>query len=393
MANTNKTIDYITKEVLRIAHEKATFLGTIDRQYDSEFGKKGMKVGDTIRIRTPEKGTIRTGRVAQVQDSAETNTTLTVSTQKGFDLAFNGAEATLDLDDYVERKIKPRMANLISAIESEVLQGATKQIYQVAGTAGTPPTDLAAFGAARAKLNQQAVPKDDLRSIQLDSVTMGGLVNAFRSQQNPTKDISQAFREGFIERTSMADWYENERVWTMTNGTDVTSVTLDTYTVIQGDADLTVTGFATPTAGMVFTIAGVFDVHPETKAAYSHLKQFVILEGSTATNLLISPAIYSTGKDQNVSALPTTTAALVFIGAASTSYVQNLMYHKEFATFAVADLPLHAGADRCVRQTHEGLSFRVWQDADIINDQEILRVDILYGWKVLRPDWAVRITS
>lgn len=393
MANTNKTIDYITKEVLRIAHEKATFLSTIDRQYDEEFGKKGMKVGDTIRIRTPEKGTIRTGRVAQVQDSVETNTTLTVSTQKGFDLAFNGSEATLDLDDYVERKIKPRLALLISTIESEVLQGATKLVPQVAGTAGTPPADLLAFGAARAKLNQQAVPKDSQRCIQLDSVTMSGLVNAFRSQQNPVKDLDQAFREGFIERTSMADWYENERVWTMTNGADVTSVTLDTYTVVQGDADLTVTGFATPTAGMVFTIAGVFDVHPETKAAYTHLKQFVILEGSTATNLLISPAIYSTGKDQNVSALPTTTAALVFVGAASTSYTQNLMYHKEFCTFATADLPLHASAEKCVRQNHEGLSFRVWQAPDIVNDQDILRVDILYGWKVLRPDWACRITS
>ena len=393
MANNFEVIDYIGKEVLRIAHEKSTFLGTIDRQYDEEFGKKGMKVGDTIRIRTPEKGTIRTGRVAAVQDSEETNTTLTVSTQKGFDLAFNGAEAALSLDNYIERKIAPRMARLISTIESEVLQGATKLVYQVAGTAGTPPADLAAFGAARAKLNQQATPKDSSRCIQLDSVTMGGLVNAFRSQQNPVKDLDKAFREGFIERTSMADWYENERVWTMTNGTDVTTVTLNTYTVVEGDTDLTVTGFATPTAGMVFTLAGVYDVHPETKAAYSHLKQFVILEGSTATNLLISPAIYSTGKDQNVSAMPTTTAALVFVGAASTSYLQNLMYHPEFCTFATADLPLHGGADKCVRQTHEGLSFRVWEDSDIVNDQQILRVDILYGWKVLRPDWACRITS
>ena len=194
MANTLEVLDYITKETLRIGHEKSTFLGTIDRQYDEEFGKKGMKVGDTIRIRKPEQGTVRSGRVANIQDSEETHTTLTVSTQKGFDLAFNSAEAALSLDDYIERKIKPRMATLISTIESEVLQGATKQVYQVAGTAGTPPVDLVAFGAARAKLNQQAAPKDMTRCVQIDSVTMGGLVNAFRSQQNPTKDIEKAFR-------------------------------------------------------------------------------------------------------------------------------------------------------------------------------------------------------
>lgn len=393
MANTFKVIDYVTKKALAYAHEKATFLSTINRQYDEEFGKQGMKTGDSIRIRLPEKGTIRTGRVASVQDQTEATTTLTVSTQKGFEINWNSVEAALSLDDVIERKIKPRIASLVSNIESEVLQGASKLIYQVAGTAGTPPANLSAFGAARAKLNQQAVPKDGNRSVQMDSVTMGGMVDGLKGLFHEGKQLEEAFREGFISRNAMADWYENERTWTMTNGADVTTVTLDTYTVIEGDADLTVTGFATPTAGMVFTIAGVYDVHPETKAAYSHLKQFVILAGSTATNVLISPTIYSTGAEQNVSAMPTTTAALVFVGAASTSYLQNLMYHKDFMTFATVDLPLRAGADKCMRREFEGLSLRVWEDSDITNDESMLRIDILYGWKVLRPEWACRITS
>ena len=41
MANSLLTIDMITKEALRIAHEKASFLGTINRQFDSEFGNAG----------------------------------------------------------------------------------------------------------------------------------------------------------------------------------------------------------------------------------------------------------------------------------------------------------------------------------------------------------------
>ena len=37
MANTLLTIDMITKEALRLAHEKATFIGTINRQFDDSF--------------------------------------------------------------------------------------------------------------------------------------------------------------------------------------------------------------------------------------------------------------------------------------------------------------------------------------------------------------------
>ena len=228
---------------------------------------------------------------------------------------------------------------------------------------------------------------------------MGGMVNGLKGLFQDSTQIKEQYREGMMGRTAMADFYENERIWTMTNGTDVTTVTLDTYTVVDGDADLTVTGFATPTAGMVFTIAGVYDCHPETKAAYSHLKQFTILSGSTATNVLISPTIYLTGAKKNVAsstggtAAPSTTAALVFIGAASTSYAQNLMYHKDAFTFATAELPLMTSSEKCVRQTYDGLSLRVWQDSDIRNDELLTRIDILYGYAAIRPQWACRITS
>lgn len=394
MSNTLLTIDMITKEALRLAHEKATFLGTINRQFDDSFGRSEGKIGDTLRIRLPSQYTRRQGsRVMDVQDSEQQKTQLVVATQDGVDMRFNSRELALDLDSFSKLHLEPAMASLISGIESDVLQGVSKLVYNVAGTPGTPPVDLAAVGAARAKLNQNLAPKDGNRYIQMESVTMGGLVNGLKGLFQDSQQIKEQYREGMIGRTAMADFYENERVWTMTNGSDVTTVTLDTYTVTQGDADLTVTGFATPTAGMVFTLAGVYDVHPETKVAYSHLKQFTILAGSTATNVLISPAIYSTGPKQNVSALPTTTAALTFVGAASTAYVQNLMYHRDAFTFATADLPLMSSSEKCVRQTYDGISMRVWQDSDIRNDELLTRIDILYGYAAVRPQWACRITN
>lgn len=399
MSNTFKVIDMVTKEALRIAHEKATFIGTVDRQYDASFKDNGKgKQGATLRVREPNKYTRRQGsRVMDVQDQNETSQTITVATQDGVDMRFNSAELIQSVnsgaafDDLSKNYIEPAVATLISGIESDFLAFATKATYNFAGAANTPLTTLEYPGKARARLNHGLAPKGD-RNIQMDSLNMAGLVNGMAAYFNPSADISKQYREGLIARTAMSDYYENERVWTMTNGSDI-SCTLDTYTVTEGDTSLTVTSFATPTVGMIFTIAGVYDVHPETKATLPVLKAFTVTSGSTATELNISPAIYSSasGALQNVSGLPTTTAVLSFQGDASSSYVMPLMYHKEAFQFVTADLPLMDDAHKCVRQTQDGLSFRVWMGSDIRNDELLLRLDILYGMAALRPEWACRM--
>jgi hypothetical protein len=179
----------------------------------------------------------------------------------------------------------------------------------------------------------------------------------------------------------------------MTNSGDVAG-TLNSYTVTEGDADLTVTGFsAAPVAGMVFTLAGSYAVHPETKQPLSSLQQFVVGTGSTTTNIVYSPAIYSaaSGALQNVSALPATTAAVTFVGSASTAYAQSLMYHRDAFQFVTTDLPIMDDAIKCVNKTQEGLSMRFWMGSDIRNDEQLLRLDCLYGFAALRPEWACRM--
>lgn len=391
MANTSKVIDMITQEVVRIAHEESSFLGTIDRQYDDDFGKKGGKIGGTLRIRLPERGTVRTGRVANIQDSEEESTTLTMSTQKGFDLAFNSKEALLDLDDYMKRKVKPRVAMLVSNIEEDVLSGVTKEVYNLVGTAGTIPNDLEIFANAQAKLNQYLAPKDGQRYVQVNSLTMAKMVGVLKGLFHDSTQIKEQYREGIVGRTTMADWYANERIYRHTTGTDHTTVTVNDASIADGDTTITTAG-ANVTVGSVFQFANVKAVHPETKKAYSHLQDFTIT-AVAGNDWTFSPAYYATGAKQNVDALPVNAAAITVVGVASTTYAQDLMYHKEFATFVTGDLPLYDDSIKCSRQEFDGLSFRVWQASDIKNDECILRCDILYGYKIIRPEWAVRITS
>ncbi len=391
MANTNLVIDMITDEALTVAHEKLTFIKTIDNQYDDSFAQTGGKIGSTLRIREPNQFIRRKGsRVMVANDVVETAQTATVATQDGVDMQFTSDELALDIDKLSERYIAPAMSVLVSGIEGDMLADVTKDIYQVAGTPGTPPATLGPMGDARAKLNQSLAPKDS-RCIQMDSVTMSGLVTGLSGLFQDTSQIKEQYREGMVGRTAMADYFENERTYSHTTGSDFTTVTVNDAAITSGDETITAAG-GNFQEGDVFTFAGVYDVHPETKASYAHLKQFVATADGT-TSLAFSPALISTGAKQNVSALPANSAAIVFVGSASTAYRHNLMYQKQAFTFITADLPIMDDAIRCVRKERDGLAVRCWQGSDIVNDKLLLRLDILYGWKTLRPEWACRITS
>ncbi len=409
MSNVLKVVDLVLKESQRIAHEKLAFIGTVDRQYDKSFAYNSNRGpnGQTLRIREPNQYTRRQGsRVMDVQDQSERTQNLTVATQDGVDMRFNSAELVQSVnsgaafDDLSKNYIEPAMAVLCSGIEGDFLAYATKATYNVAGTYGTPATTLAPMGAARAKLNQGLAPKDGNRCVQMNSVTMGGLVNGLSGLFHDRTTLEESFKEGFVTKTSMATYYENDRMWTLSNGADVVGA-IDQAAFTEGATTFTVDGLtAAPVVGSVFTIADVYATHPETKDSFSHLQQFVVTADTTPTITAISfsPAIYyaSSGTNaalQNVSAIPVDSAALTWGGSTSTSYAQNLMYHKEAYQFVTADLPILDDAHKCQSMVKDNLSLRCWMASDIRNDELLMRIDILYGMGALRPAWATRITD
>lgn len=421
MANTLLTIDMITKEALRLAHEKATFIGTINRQFDDSFGASSGKIGDTLRIRYPSQYTRRSGsRVMDVQDSVQQSTALVVATQDGVDMRFNSREMALDLDSFSQLHLEPAMAVLMSNIDADVLQGCTKSTFNWAtnafplkniNTVGQSVTtmsavsSLTAAGNARTRLNQNLAPKGD-RRIQVDSATMASLVQGTAAYFNPSNAISEQYREGLIARTAMADYYENERVFNMTTVSSVlvTSWTCSTLNISTNGA----TSFGASTTqltpvGQVFTIGNstntIQDVHPETKAVFPGSKQFTVVSSvfGATTTISFSPPIYWTGPRQNVggvftqSTLELSSMFLSFAGTTTASFTNGLMYHKDAYTFATAELPLMKNAESCSRRTYDGISLRVWQDSDIRNDELLTRIDILYGYAAIRPEWGCRI--
>ncbi len=405
----------ITREALRLAHEKATFIGTINRQFDDSFGASSGKIGDTLRIRVPSQYTRRQGsRVMDVQDSVQVSTSLVVATQDGVDMRFNSRELALDLDEFSQLHLAPAMASLVSNIDSDVLAGCTKLTYNwatnVSPLKDTNVTNMSAVssltapGNARTRLNQSLAPKGD-RRIQVDSGTMASIVGGAAAFFNPSNAISEQYREGLVSRTAMADYYENERVFSMPTVTSVlnSSWRISTFISSLGINSAGVSTTQLVPVGSVFTLsnstAAIMDVHPETKVAFANAKQFTVVSSvfGATTTLTFSPPIFWNGARQNVggvftqSTLQLSTLTINLAGTTTLSFPTGLMYHKDAYTFATAELPLMGAAEKCVRKTYDGISLRVWQDADIRNDEMLTRIDILYGFAAIRPEWGCRV--
>lgn len=394
MANTILTPTAVTREALRILHNKAMFIRTIDRQYDDSFAKSGAKIGNSLKIRLPNQYTVRTGATLNVQDTTESSTTLTVSTQKGVDFKFTSEELTMDLQDFSDRILEPAMSVLAANIEADAYS-MYKNVYNFVDS-DAAALDLYDILDGRRYLNDNLTPIDDNRTAMLSTVHSAKLVNDVKALFHDSAAIKQQYREGKIGRTAGFDFYENPILGKHTTGTAASGDTgYNVNGASQSGAALTVdTGSTTFLIGDVITIAGCNAVHPETKADLGYLQRFVITadSGASATTLNISPAIVTSGATQNVSAAPTNGGAISKLGGGNAATLDNSMvYHKNAFTFATADLVMPQGVDFAAREVMDGIAIRVVRAYDINNDAFPCRLDVLYGYKTLRPEMACRI--
>ena len=386
MANTILTPTAVTREALRILHQKLNFVGNIVREYDDSFAKSGAKIGDSLKIRLPNQYTVRSGATLSTQDTTETSTTLQVATQKGVDLNFTSVDLTMSLDDFSKRILDPAMSVLAANVEADALS-MYKDVYQSVWNGGSAATYNKALDARI--LLQRALAPANNRTALMDSTAMADVVKDTKSLFNAQSEISTQYKEGYMGRAAGFDWMENTLIPSHTRGGSNGSYLVNGAS--QTGATLTVDNGATaPSAGDVITIAGVYSVHPETKVSTGVLQQFVIGSGATTTSFPISPAIVTSGATQNVSGSPADNAAITFAGTASTAVGTSLLFQKEAFAFATADLVMPQGVDFASRQVLDGISMRIVRQYDINNDKFPCRLDVLYGYKTLRPQLAVR---
>lgn len=400
MSNVFLTDDIITARALQIAENESVVTRTINKQYDSSFAVQGAKIGNTLRIRLPDRMPVTDGAALEVQDENQQFTTLTVSTQKHIGLNFTTADRTMKIDNFADLFLKPRVSQLATAVDATICSNSYKKIYNSVGTPGTTPATSAVLLAAQRVLNDMAAPPD-MRYMACNPAANAALVEGMKGLFNAGDVISRQFKKGMMgaDVLGYTEIAMTQNLPNHTTGSRTGAHTITTTVSTQGQATLAITGTGSQTIaeGDVFTIADVYAVNPQTRESTGSLQQFVCTALNTAaggsyTNVAISPAIYTSANAlATVNSFPQSGATVTFLGSASTSYPQNLVYHKDAITMATADLVMPKNLDFAGRENHNGISLRIVQQYDINNDRLPLRCDVLFGSNVIRPEWACRV--
>jgi len=390
----------ITRKALEILENNLVLTRNVNRAYDDSFAVEGAKIGSTLRIRLPDRALVTDGAALQVQDDNEQFTTLTVSNQKHIGVNFTTAEMTMQLDDFAERVLKPRISQLASSIDADVANS-FRNIYQSVGTPGVTPATSAVLLAAQQKLNEAAAVMSP-RYATVNPAANAGLVEGMKGLFNPTDTISKQFKNGMMGMGVLGfdEINMSQSIKQFTTGSRNATGTVGTTVTAQGSNTIVLAGVGnalTIKAGDVFTVAGVFAVNPQTRESTGSLQQFVVVADVTsssggAATVTVSPAMYTSAHAlATIDSFPVSGAVTTFVGAASSQYPQNLIYHKDAITFATADLLMPQGVDMASRQVHNGISMRIVRQYDINNDRLPCRIDVLYGYSVIRPQMGVRL--
>lgn len=383
----------ITKETLVILENNLVAAGKVNRQFENQF----VKIGTTLTVRKPNQFKVTLGPALQIQDITEPYTSITVSTQAHVDFQFSSQELTLTIEEYSERYCKPAAATLANTIDTSVL-ALFNQVYNFTGTPGTPPSSFADIAGVGKVLDRNAAPQDG-RVLILNTDAYWDLANGVSNLF--TRSVAEPALKGFLAAIANFEIYLDQNIQAQTVGSYSGTPTVNGAG--QTGASLVTAGWGDSitdllNVGDVFTVQGVYSVNPQNRLSTGALQPFVLTSQASsssggASTLAISPAITTSGAYQNVSASPANGATITVMGAAGTTYFQNLAFTRDAFGLVCVPMELPGGVDFAAREMYRNVSMRVVRAFDIFNDVTPCRIDILFGQALFYGQLACRLTN
>jgi hypothetical protein len=226
---------------------------------------------------------------------------------------------------------------------------------------------------------------------------MARTVSSLSGLLNPATDIGRQYKNARLYDALNFEWFMDQTTIIHTSG----SFTAGTVNTGSQTGTTLVTNAITGTLkkGDIITIAGVNAVNRVTKQDTGQLRQFVVTAdaATAATSLSIYPAIVGPvngqpAQYQTVTASPINGAAISLVTPASGQYRMNFVYAKQAVTMVTADLEMPPNV-KGAREQMDGISMRAVTQYVIGTDQTADRLDILFGWLFVRPEWACVIAD
>lgn len=416
MANTLLTISMITREALRLFRNSNSLVKNINKEYRSEFGKTGWKIGDTLQIRKPLDYTVRQTATASPQNSIEQEITLTVNNYFGVDSQFTSQDLALSLDVFSDRVLAPMANNLGGGVASNIMGivenggvggvgGICNVVNNTAGgindgaDATISPTANTWLNAG-AYLDINSAPQDG-RIVIMSPFTQANTVSSLSGLFNPQRKISDQFEKGMmgVDTLGYDKWFSDQTV--ITHTTAAYSTLADVNGANQTGTTLTVHALAGPlSVGDFIQITGVNAVNRVTKQDTGILQTFVVTAAAatSATSISIYPPITPPSggvavQYQTVTASPADSAPLLAPIAASQVYRKNFVMHPSAMTAVFVELPVGMPGTFSHRENFDGMGLRMTNYYAGTTDTASWRLDCLFGTLLVRPEWAVCVTD
>lgn len=404
------TNDVIAAEALRLLKNNLVAARLVHRDLEKNYGE----IGDTVNVKLPFRTKVANGRTLVVQPMVDATTTLVINTQKHVGLRFTINDRSLSLKQFSERYLKSGMVALAHQVDLSILTELKNGGFYSSGTPGTALT-TDNFTDASAYMEMVGVPMDGMCRAMYAPLDRAAVTKELKDSPNEAL-AGGAVRKNYDGTLSEIDMYSSAQMPVHTTGAHGGTPLVNGAS--QSGASLVTDGWTTSTAvikkGDIFTLAGVYEINPQTYESTGRLMRFVATadgtsDGSGNLTIAISPSInsgaqttldkdgnsISTAAYQNVSALPADGAAITVIGTASTAYRQAVAWHRDACALAVINLHIPESANVAVRASdpESGLSLLMTAAYDISEFRETYRVDILYGVKAIYPELIHRIFS
>ncbi len=323
---------------------------------------------------------------------------MVLATQMGVDLSFSSVDRTMSLDDFAKRILAPAVNNLAGGVATTIMTGTEGGVANFVANVDAGNNILSpnaqTYLNANANLNRNSAPLDNRKVVNTPD-TEAKIVGALAGLFNPQPELSRQYRTGTMQQALGFDWFMDQTTIAHTTGTYTGAATVSG----AGQTGTSVVSSATSgtlNQGDFITLAGVNQVNRITKATTGVLRQFAVTapvpSGSTSIPIYpaIIPAVGGVAQQyQTVTVSPANGAAILLVTNASSTYRKNIAYAPEAVTMATADLELPGGVHEAHREAFDGIAMRMVTAYNITTDQFITRLDVLFGFLFVRPEWLV----
>lgn len=368
MANSFITVKEFARAALPRLIDHLVFPNLIHKDFSDDFA--GMK-GDTIQVRKPivlEARDFDALNGVSTQDITENTVDVTLDKIATVDVGIEALQGAVNIDDLTRVFIDPAAAALSAKINADGLM-LYQDVYATAGAAGTTPASLAVLAAARKVLNSNKAPVSGRSAVwdpEADAAftAIDAIVHAEKSGSN------QALREGSIGRVMGMDHFMSQAVKQHKTGITAATAVKVAANVSAGASKLNLTATSLTgklVKGDLLTIGGkTYTVTADSASASSN----------AISNVQVSPALPAISANAEVTLIGDHTA--------------NLAFHPMAFAFVTRPLTAPGGVESYVTN-YNGISLRVVRGYDMQHKREMLSMDVLYGFKTLYPELAVRV--